>query len=161
MPDTLATVLQRQPAWRDMPETMPRQVTNLLRKCLEKIPADRWAGFAEVFEELTRPVTSSSVPARGSGAKIGGLVVLPLRNLSGDPDQEFFAAPASVTGVGEMSCDCNRTDPIRTTSIVENTNNVRAARRVSDTWLFALSSTERIRFSMFVLRTMPTAAAND
>ena len=91
VPDTLATVLQRQPAWRDMPETVPRQVTNLLRKCLEKIPADRWTGFAEVFEELTRPVTSSSVPARGSGAKIGGLVVLPLRNLSGDPDQEFFA----------------------------------------------------------------------
>ena len=91
VPDTLATVLQRQPAWRDMPETVPRQVTNLLRKCLEKIPADRWTGFAEVFEELTRPVTSASVPARGSGAKIGGLVVLPLRNLSGDPDQEFFA----------------------------------------------------------------------
>ena len=39
--DILAAVLEREPAWQDLPNKLPQSITRLLHRCLEKEPARR------------------------------------------------------------------------------------------------------------------------
>jgi TolB-like protein/predicted Ser/Thr protein kinase len=70
----------------------------LVARLLDKSPARRPAAAREVIAalgSLADATRRGAVPAagrEGAGAKgIEGLVVLPLENLSGDPEQEYFA----------------------------------------------------------------------
>jgi len=95
--DTLAAVLQSEPDLRFVPE----EVRGLLRRCLEKESGRRWPSFKEVSREILRiSPGAAAAPAR---AQIGGLVVLPLRNLSGDPEQEFFADGITEALIWELA----------------------------------------------------------
>jgi serine/threonine-protein kinase len=79
---------------RPQPLTHVRPVSQrletLIARLLEKDPARRPRSAREVIQELK---STGSAPAAGApaGPSIRGLVVLPLENLSGDPEQEFFA----------------------------------------------------------------------
>jgi TolB-like protein len=88
VPDTLAGVLQGHPDWRALPPAVPDILRRLIERCLDKDLARRIPSMAGVREELERAGIGATAPTR---ARVGGLVVLPLRNLSGDPAQEFFA----------------------------------------------------------------------
>ena len=81
-----------QPLTRVRP-VAPRLET-LVARLLEKDPARRPPSAREVIAELKAPDSKASLAGTApaaAGSAIRGLVVLPLENLSGDPEQEFFA----------------------------------------------------------------------
>jgi serine/threonine protein kinase/tetratricopeptide (TPR) repeat protein len=95
----LSAILNERPA---PPSTvapgLPAAFDALVGRLLEKDPAHRPRSAREAADALAGMAGSpSSGPARpapspaGRGAGIQSLVVLPLENLSGDPEQEFFA----------------------------------------------------------------------
>jgi TolB-like protein/Tfp pilus assembly protein PilF len=83
-------VLNRAPVPpRQLRPELAREVEALVLRCLEKSP-ERRLEARELAAELRRLVTrdASSAPARPA---IESIAVLPLENLSRDPDQEYFA----------------------------------------------------------------------
>jgi serine/threonine protein kinase/tetratricopeptide (TPR) repeat protein len=88
--DTMAAVLQRDPQWSDLPAAVPAGIRALLRRCLEKDSARRWQSVPDLRGELGRAASLLGGEPAGR-SRINGIVVLPLRNLSGDPAQDFFA----------------------------------------------------------------------
>jgi serine/threonine-protein kinase len=83
-------VLNRPPtAPRQIVPTLSHELETLLLRCLEKDPGRRPAA-SQVAEELRR--LAARIPAApGTPGKIESIAVLPLENLSGDPEQEYFA----------------------------------------------------------------------
>ncbi len=47
-PDTMASVLEREPDWQALPSGTPRKIRELLHQCLEKDPGRRFTQIAEV-----------------------------------------------------------------------------------------------------------------
>ena len=77
-----------EPDWRALPPRTPTRLRALLRQCLQKEADSRpddMAGVRASLQELRR------AGRRGSSARIRALAVLPLANLSRDPDQDYFA----------------------------------------------------------------------
>jgi serine/threonine-protein kinase len=76
---------------------LPAHLGRIILKALEKDPALRYRAAAELVADLRAdPVATDIAPTRerrasGGSTRIASLAVLPLRNLSGDPEQEFFA----------------------------------------------------------------------
>src|SRR6185436_17510728 len=68
---------------------VPQRLESLVARLLEKDPARRPPTARDVIAELKGSATQA-VPG-AAAPPIRGLVVLPLENLSGDPEQEFFA----------------------------------------------------------------------
>jgi serine/threonine-protein kinase len=73
------------------PELSPPFEAVILR-CMERDPARRYQTVAELWGEL-RQLGIGLAPAAGEAParRITSIAVLPLENLSGDPDQEYFA----------------------------------------------------------------------
>jgi serine/threonine-protein kinase len=71
-------------------ETVPEAVEAALTTALAKAPADRFRTAAEFAAAL--PVTGAHVsqPAAAPAGKPPSIAVLPLANLSADPEQEYF-----------------------------------------------------------------------
>lgn len=81
------------PSVRSVRPDAPDALDRLLLECLRKDPAHRPASAALVGEALRRirdgvPVASTALPASEA---IRAIVVLPFRNVSRDPAQEYFA----------------------------------------------------------------------
>jgi serine/threonine-protein kinase len=97
MNDTLAKVLEREPDWSSLPPSIPPPIQQLLRRCLQKETSSRCPAIAEVTAEIDELVRSLNViQGQGedllrSGKNIRALAVLPLANLSGDPQEDYFA----------------------------------------------------------------------
>ncbi len=74
---------------------LPPHLERIILKALAKDPAGRYASAVELAADLRAGSGATDVarPPRATGAPtaIGSLAVLPLRNLSGDPEQDFFA----------------------------------------------------------------------
>jgi serine/threonine-protein kinase len=68
---------------------VPPRLESLVARLLEKDPARRPPTARDVIAELKGSATQAAPGA--AAPPIRGLVVLPLENLSGDPEQEFFA----------------------------------------------------------------------
>ena len=68
---------------------VPQRLESLVARLLEKDPARRPPTARDVIAELKGSATQAAPGA--AAPPIRGLVVLPLENLSGDPEQEFFA----------------------------------------------------------------------
>jgi serine/threonine protein kinase len=91
--DTIAAILDREPAWHTLPAETPANVRRLLRRCLEKDPRRRLRDIGDARLEFDDPSGSSSewtdaqVPSSGSvrplrvglwmgsGLIVGGLIV--------------------------------------------------------------------------------------
>jgi TolB-like protein/tetratricopeptide (TPR) repeat protein len=134
---TIAEVLETEPDWSALPATTPIQVKALIRRCLEKDVARRPREIREVrvaLEEALRGGTAhtrrrwagaavAAVSCSGAavyyyGARstrmssIRSMAVLPFKNLSRDPEQEFLAGGFTELLTGELG----RTMRIRVTS---------------------------------------------
>jgi serine/threonine protein kinase/tetratricopeptide (TPR) repeat protein len=69
-----------------------RALQSLVHQLLEKDPAHRPRSAHEVASALrASPGSDATTPAAAPPAPVRGILVLPLENLSGDPEQEFFA----------------------------------------------------------------------
>jgi len=66
--DSLAKVLEREPEWSALPASAPESILRLVKRCLQKDPADRLRDIAdarlEIDEALARPVPAVTTPAR-------------------------------------------------------------------------------------------------
>jgi TolB-like protein len=106
---------------RDEPEPLPARLPvplrAIARRCLAKDPGLRYQTAAEVRAALemvtvdapkvakpTRPRTPRATKSRASGAsRIRSIAVLPLDNLSRDPEQEYFADGITEALIGAIA----------------------------------------------------------
>jgi serine/threonine-protein kinase len=83
------------PAVRRLRPTVPPAVESAIVKALAKVPADRFASAAAFADALTAPA-----PARSGSPSVA---VLPFRNLSTDPENEFFADGITEDVIAQLS----------------------------------------------------------
>lgn len=126
--------LEQPPALRIVRPALPAGVDAAIRKALAPAPADRWQSVGELLAALEHPTraawTRRAGPrtiliatglfltfaaawwwiARGPAVvRVESLAVLPFTNLSGDPEQEYFADGmteeliARLAGIGGLS----------------------------------------------------------
>jgi serine/threonine protein kinase/Tfp pilus assembly protein PilF len=89
---TLAAILHEEP--RPLravnPEISPA-LEELVGRCLQKNPADRFQSMVEVREALAEAVTTGAVVPRRNPGDMQSIAVLPFLNLSGDKENEYFS----------------------------------------------------------------------
>jgi serine/threonine protein kinase/tetratricopeptide (TPR) repeat protein len=124
--------LEPVPHLRTMRDAVPEAVERAVTKALAKVPADRYATATEFAEALHAPPPArrarrevpllafgllvvllglgslwlgrrSFFPSRAGAHSIESLAVLPLDNLSGDPQQEYFADGMTEALIGDLS----------------------------------------------------------
>jgi serine/threonine protein kinase len=80
------------PTVRSLRPEVPVAVDQLIDACLRKEPSERPGSAAQVAEVLRAVAGGTSSGATAAMREVvRGIVVLPLRNVSGDPAQEYFA----------------------------------------------------------------------
>jgi TolB-like protein/tetratricopeptide (TPR) repeat protein len=103
--DILVRILEREPDWELIPSETPENIRVLLHRCLEKDPHRRLKlirdATIEIKETLNLMADGSAtlvqsprpkqLTDREGSCRIKSLAVLPLENLTGDPQQEYFA----------------------------------------------------------------------
>ncbi len=100
--DLIAAILRDQPPpVDDWVPSLPRQLGRILRHGLQKDPERRFQTVLDLRNELqdleAELAATKDLPVRGESgngvfrAEAGSVAVLPLDNLSGDPEQEYFA----------------------------------------------------------------------
>jgi len=115
VPATTAAVLKAEPDWKALPARTPRKVRDLLRRCLQKDPNRRLNTIGDVravLQEVRRgrprraPDRTAAEPARvrrPAAGRIRSLAVLPLANLAGDSEQDYFADGMTEALIGELA----------------------------------------------------------
>jgi TolB-like protein len=83
------------PRVRHVRETVPVPVEQALLKALAKAPADRFESAAQFAEALVTKV--------GVGIADQSVAVMPFLNLSGDPDNEYFADGITEDVIAQLS----------------------------------------------------------
>jgi len=117
--DILARIIEREPDWQALPQETPANIRVLLRHCLEKDSRRRFQHIEdaaiEIRETLNLPAARPAAPVRilwreqlpgGAGPdRVKSLAVLPLENLTGDSEQEYFAdgmTEALIVNLGKI-----------------------------------------------------------
>jgi TolB-like protein/Tfp pilus assembly protein PilF len=96
-PQTLASIIEDEPVpMRKLNKEIPGELSTIVERCLAKDPGERYESTEDLASELkTVPEKSSTVAvlptAGGAPVTVESIAVLPLRNLSGDPGQEYLA----------------------------------------------------------------------
>lgn len=123
---TAAILTQPVPA---VPSSLPAPLAAVIDRCLAKDPGERYQQCAEVRAALDA-VASGQAPAPGRAAsgtlepaRVIKLAVLPLANLSGDPDQEYLSDGLTQ----EMITQLGRLHP-QTLSVIARTSVMRYKR---------------------------------
>ena len=65
--DTIAAILEREPAWDVLPRSTPRPLLRLLRRCLEKDPRQRLRDIGDARIELDEPAAGAGDDAQPVG----------------------------------------------------------------------------------------------
>ena len=69
--DTLASILEREPDWRGLPESTSDGARDLLRRCLRKDPRRRFHDVADARIELEEAQTEPNADARAMSISVG------------------------------------------------------------------------------------------
>ena len=95
MPQTLAAIIEDEPEpIRNLSDIIPGELSAIVERCLGKKADERYESTRDLAEDLKNaPEMSSAAVDVGltSPTAVDSIAVLPLRNLSGDPDQEYLA----------------------------------------------------------------------
>jgi serine/threonine-protein kinase len=135
LPDVTASVLERAPDWKSLPRSTPPKIRNLLKRALAKDPQRRLREVGEVRLALDQAqqvgrrrlslrliagaalgataalIALSVEPIRlrvigpNPSPRVQSLAVLPLDNLSRDPEQDYFAegmTEALITNLAQI-----------------------------------------------------------
>jgi serine/threonine protein kinase len=110
--DVIAALLLKEPQWDLLPQDLPQKVKELLKRCLKKDPDCRVEDVTTLKTEIDKVLTGITVSIsrpyrkpRSAKKRIRSLVVLPLTNLSRDPDKEYFAdgmTEALISGLAKL-----------------------------------------------------------
>ena len=94
--DTIANILLKEPDWQALPPDLPRPLKELLQRCLQKDAGSR-PDIVAVRTEIealssrkTAPVSTRKESKPRAPKRIRSLVVLPLTNMSRNPEQDYF-----------------------------------------------------------------------
>jgi len=91
--DVIARILEREPDWRDLPESVPPRFQELIQRCLTKDVAERPRDIGDLRRELGTIAQRMSSPGeRPAAAELPSLAVLYFENLSSDSESEYFCA---------------------------------------------------------------------
>jgi TolB-like protein len=91
--DVIARILEREPDWRDLRESVPPRLQELIQRCLTKDVAERPRDIGDLRRELGTIAQRMSSPAeRPVAAELPSLAVLYFENLSSDSESEYFCA---------------------------------------------------------------------
>ena len=92
------------------PPTVPPGLRSVTHRCLSKEPGERYQKAADVAKALEsldgEGMGTAKRPAKrgkGRGGRIRSLAVLPLHNLSPDPEQEYFADGMTEALITELA----------------------------------------------------------
>jgi len=98
--DVVVAVTEHEPDWRALPPKTPARLRRLLRQCLQQDANCRPDGMAQIRASLqdVRRTARRRAPAR-----IRALAVLPLVDLSGDPEQDYFVDGMTEALIGELA----------------------------------------------------------
>ena len=129
LPDTITAVLENEPDWHALPAKTPGDVRELLRRCMHKDASRRLADIANarrIMESALRGsnrwrsavIASATLALLAVGTiclrsfthwvgsanrpAIQALAVLPLENVSHDPQQEYFADGMTEALISEL-----------------------------------------------------------
>jgi len=93
------------PAVRSIRPEIPSALDSLIEACMRKDASHRPASAGEVAAELRRMMegTRSSETLQPYRSQIHSIAVLPLRNISGDPAQEYFVAGMTEQIISDLS----------------------------------------------------------
>ena len=81
---------------------LPAQLAAVIERCLEKDPGQRYQRAGEVRAALEAVQSGAALPARPT-EKHRCMAVLPITNLSGDPEQEYFADGMTEALITDLS----------------------------------------------------------
>ncbi len=98
--DQIAAVLEHEPDWRALPAKTPPRLRDLIGECLRKDANCRPTHMAAVratIEDIRR------TGRRRRRARIRALAVLPLANLSRDPEQDYFVDGMTEALIAELA----------------------------------------------------------
>ncbi len=99
--ETMHAILKQPPPLDRIDPAVPRPVVEIVRRCLEKQPADRFESARELamaVQTLLETTTTSTRSLSGVDARVAprmtagsSIAVLPFTNMSGDADMEYFS----------------------------------------------------------------------
>jgi TolB-like protein len=95
-----AAVLEREPDWSALPPKIPTRLRALLRQCLQKERNCRPDDLAVIRGTLQQVQHARQ---RRRTVRIRAVAVLPLANLSQDPEQDYFADGMTETLIAELA----------------------------------------------------------
>ncbi len=89
--DTMSAVLREQPMDLVLRSGTPPSLARLVRRCLEKDPADRFQTARDLRFAIENVSDSHAVSPAQSTAESRSIAVLPFANMSSDADNQFFS----------------------------------------------------------------------
>ena len=99
-PELVAAILHQRPA------ALPGRVGKIVARCLQKRADQRYQTATELRADLERLAATRTAKARSKDAReVRALAVLPLQNLSGSPEQQYFAdglTETLITGLAQI-----------------------------------------------------------
>jgi serine/threonine protein kinase/Tfp pilus assembly protein PilF len=87
--DCMAAILRDDPPPLTVGET-PEALGQIVFRCLEKKPGERFQSAAEVGVALRTLAAATSAPLPKSEPEAASIAVLPFTNMSADPEQDYF-----------------------------------------------------------------------
>ena len=79
--DIIAAVVKNEPGWERLPETTPRAIAHLLKRCLEKNPRERLRDIGEARIALGKTSSEPEPPSADAVAPTGRSSLLTARSV--------------------------------------------------------------------------------
>jgi len=102
-PEALVAILRDEPRDAGLVAGVPAELAAIVRRCLRKDPAERFASAAELANALRRAAAApagTSEKIRASGVSVA---VMPFVNMSSDRDNEYFSDGMTEELIGALS----------------------------------------------------------